>query len=64
MATKIINEVQPVPENWRIAQGDEYVGCSIGIMAHNEEANIERTIHAVLQQQGPSFLIEEVIVVA
>src|SRR6266581_2457008 len=64
MATKIINEVQPVPENWRIAQGDEYVGCSIGIMAHNEEANIERTIYAVLQQQGPSFLIEEVIVVA
>jgi len=33
-------------------------------MAHNEEANIERTIHAVLQQQGPSFLIEEVFVVA
>jgi glycosyltransferase involved in cell wall biosynthesis len=33
-------------------------------MAHNEEANIARTIHAVLQQQGPSFLIQEVIVVA
>jgi biofilm PGA synthesis N-glycosyltransferase PgaC len=64
MATKIINEVRPVPENGQIAQSDEYVGCSIGIMAHNEEANIGRTIHAVLQQQGPSFLIEEVIVVA
>jgi glycosyltransferase involved in cell wall biosynthesis len=33
-------------------------------MAHNEEANISRTIHAILQQQGPSFLLEEVIVVA
>jgi glycosyltransferase involved in cell wall biosynthesis len=64
MATKIINEVRPVPENWRVATDDEYVGCSIGIMAHNEEANIERTIHAVLQQQGQSFLLEEVIVVA
>jgi biofilm PGA synthesis N-glycosyltransferase PgaC len=64
MATKIINEVRPVPENGRVAQGDEYVGCSIGIMAHNEETNIGRTIHAILQQQGPSFLIEEVIVVA
>ncbi len=64
MATKIINEVRPVPENGWVTQGDEYVGCSIGIMAHNEEANIERTIHAVLQQQGPSFLIEEVFVVA
>jgi biofilm PGA synthesis N-glycosyltransferase PgaC len=64
MATKITHEVQPVPENWRVVQGDEYVGCSIGIMAHNEETNIGRTLDAVLQQQGPSFLIEEVIVVA
>ena len=64
MATKITHEVRPVPENWRVVQGDEYVGCSIGIMAYNEEPNIGRTIHAVLQQQGPSFLIEEVIVVA
>jgi biofilm PGA synthesis N-glycosyltransferase PgaC len=64
MATKIINEVRPVLENWRVVQGDEYVGCSIGIMAYNEEPNIGRTIHAVLQQQGPSLRIEEVIVVA
>src|SRR5216683_2199535 len=64
MATKIINEARPVPENWRVVQGDEYVGCSIGIMAYNEEPNIGRTIHAVLQQQGPSMRIEEVIVVA
>jgi glycosyltransferase involved in cell wall biosynthesis len=33
-------------------------------MAYNEEANIARTIHAVLAQEGPSILIEEVIVVA
>jgi glycosyltransferase involved in cell wall biosynthesis len=33
-------------------------------MAHNEEANIGRTIHAVLHQHGPSVRIEEVIVVA
>lgn len=64
MATKIIHEIVPEPENWRIEQGEGNIACSIGIMAHNEEANIGRTIHAVLQQQGPSFLIEEVIVVA
>src|SRR3974390_46050 len=64
MATKIIRETLPVPENLQAAQGDECIGCSIGIMAYNEEANIGRTIHAILQQQGPSFLIEEVIVVA
>src|SRR5438270_2125302 len=64
MATKIINEGRSVPENEQVAQGDEYLGCSVGIMAHNEETNIGRTIDAVLQQQGPSFLIEEVIVIA
>ena len=62
MATKIINEGLSIPENEQVAHGDEYLGCSIGIMAHNEETNIGRTIDAVLQQQGPSFLIEEVIV--
>ncbi|GHP00226.1 hypothetical protein KSF_102730 [Reticulibacter mediterranei] len=41
-----------------------YVGCSIGIMAYNEEANIARTLSAVLAQDGPSIRIEEVIVVA
>ena len=33
-------------------------------MAYNEEANIARTINAVLKQEGPSIRIEEVIVVA
>ncbi len=64
MATKTINEIQSAQENWRSPQDDDYVSCGVGIMAHNEEANIGRTIHAVLQQQGPSLLIEEVIVVA
>ena len=50
--------------DWQAQQGDDYVNCSVGIMAHNEEANIGRTIHAVLEQQGPSVRIEEVIVVA
>jgi cellulose synthase/poly-beta-1,6-N-acetylglucosamine synthase-like glycosyltransferase len=33
-------------------------------MAYNEEANIGHVLHAILQQQGPSFRIAEVIVVA
>ena len=64
MAEKIINEIQSMAGNWQAQQGDEYVRCSVGIMAHNEEANISRTIHAILEQQGPSVRIEEVIVVA
>jgi poly-beta-1,6-N-acetyl-D-glucosamine synthase len=64
MATKTPHEVQPMQEDWRVQGGDEYIGCSVGIMAHNEEANIGHTLHALLQQQGPSVRIEEVIVVA
>lgn len=64
MATQIQQEVRSMQEIRQEAQDDEHVGCSIGIMAHNEEANIARTLHAVLQQQGPTLRIEEIIVVA
>ena len=66
MATNIVNEVQLeqistlTPES----ETEDYIGCSIGIMAYNEEANIARTLKSVLDQRGPSFRIEEVIVVA
>src|SRR2546421_12246766 len=64
MATKIIRESQAMPEDWQAQQDDESITCSVGIMAHNEEANIGRTIRAVLEQQNTSIHIEEVIVVA
>jgi hypothetical protein len=49
---------------WSKAGDDDLIRCSIGIMAYNEEANIAHTIHALLEQQGPSICIEEIIVVA
>src|SRR6266702_3367847 len=64
MVAKIINESQSMPKDRQAQPGDEYIGCSVGIMAHNEESNIGRTIRAVLEQQGPSVRLEEVIVVA
>src|SRR5260370_42654482 len=64
MATKNINEVRSMQGDRQVQHGDEYVGCSVGIMAHNEEANIGRSIYAALQQQSPVVRIEEVIVVA
>ncbi|TME05679.1 MAG: glycosyltransferase [Chloroflexi bacterium] len=64
MTTESIPEVRSMPEDWQARQGDDYVHCSVGIMAHNEEANIGRTIRAVLQQQVLSVCIVEVIVVA
>ena len=64
MAGKITHEIQALPENRQIQQGDDYIGCSVGIMAHNEEANISRTIYAILKQHCLSAHVEEVIVVA
>src|SRR6266700_774787 len=64
MATKVENGTQSMPVDDQNEGDVKRVGCSIGIMAYNEEANIARTIHAVLAQHGPSILIEEVIIVA
>lgn len=64
MATKSPSEVKPMPADWQTQQVNDFMSCSVGIMAYNEEANIGRTVHAVLEQQGPSVCIEEVIVVA
>lgn len=38
--------------------------CSVGVMAHNEEANIVRTLRAILRQESASVHVAEVIVVA
>lgn len=64
MAMEVKNKLQP--EQMGVGQGgeDNCVGCSVGIMAYNEEANIGRTLRAVLAQQGPSVRLDEVIVVA
>ncbi len=64
MATNIVNDPQLEQVNEYEPGAEEYIGCSIGIMAYNEEANIARTLQSVLDQKGPSIRIEEVIVVA
>ena len=64
MATNVAHDDQTMQLQGQEREEGAVVGCSIGIMAYNEEANIERTIRAVLQQTGLSMRIEEVIVVA
>lgn len=64
MATNVVNQAESIQGHGSEQTSNEYIGCSVGIMAYNEEANIERTIRAVLAQQGPSMRIEEVIIVA
>ena len=43
---------------------DRQLGCSVGIMAYNEEANIGDAIENILEQRLPSGQITELIVVA
>lgn len=66
MATKMLQTLhaQTINEQPEELDGGECVECSIGIMAYNEEANIARTIEAILKQHGPSIQINEVIIVA
>ncbi len=40
------------------------IKCSIGIMAHNEEANIDRLLAAVVSQRTVAVVVVEIIVVA
>jgi biofilm PGA synthesis N-glycosyltransferase PgaC len=61
MAASTISSLQrDVP----VVGRDETFVCSVGIMAYNEEANIARTLRALLVQTGPSVVVQEVIVVA
>lgn len=62
MSTDTIRH-EPGPQQGTVETGT-ILACSIGIMAYNEEANIARTLQAVLAQQGPAVHIQEIIVVA
>jgi poly-beta-1,6-N-acetyl-D-glucosamine synthase len=64
MATNSVHDVVLEQLQESVVESEGYIGCSIGIMAYNEEANIARTLQSVLDQTGPTFCIEEVIVVA
>ena len=64
MTTKIESGVKLEQANEYEQGSEEFIGCSIGIMAYNEEANIARTLQSVLDQIGPNVRIQEVIVVA
>ena len=48
----------------RMLPDDRQPGCSVGIMAYNEEANIGDAIESILEQRLASGQITELIVVA
>ena len=45
-------------------RGEPMTGCSVGIMAYNEEANVEAAIRSILGQPVRTTRIQELIVVA
>ncbi len=42
MVANLVNEEQSLQIAGQEQEANEYIGCSVGIMAYNEEANIER----------------------
>ncbi len=62
-------EILPLPEALLTQQTSShitthYIEYSVGIMAYNEEANIARTLEAILNQTHAKTALSEVIVVA
>jgi poly-beta-1,6-N-acetyl-D-glucosamine synthase len=44
--------------------GSPAVSCAVGIMAHNEEANIDRSLEAVVSQRTRTVRVAEILVIA
>ncbi len=64
MATQVVRSTQPLLLDAQEQDANQFIRCSVGIMAYNEEANIAQTLSAVLNQHGPSMQVEEIIVIA
>ena len=52
MVANLVNVERSVQMTGQEQEDNKNIGCSVGIMAYNEEANIERALRAVLDQQG------------
>lgn len=65
MVSETLDKVQHLPETQSTqSKQTEIISYSVGVMAYNEEANIQRTLLAILQQQSEKTSLTEIIVVA
>src|SRR5579863_3887018 len=66
MASQTLTDRQdPEPlQHHRVSRNIPTLLYSVGVMAYNEEANIKRTLLALLEQLGEKTCLQEVIVVA
>ena len=64
-----ILEILPLPEPLAVQHASSHlptqrINYSVGVMAYNEEANIGRTLEAILNQTHAKTALTEIIVVA
>lgn len=67
MTSETVDRMRSVPEaEYQTASTLETskICYSVGVMAYNEEANIQRTLQAIMQQQSEKTCLYEIIVVA
>jgi len=65
MASGTLDQLEYTQERQpTVANKTQQIFYSVGVMAYNEEANIKRTLHAILEQDSKMTCPAEVIVVA
>lgn len=65
MVSETLDKVQYLPKTHSTHMKEtERISYSVGVMAYNEEANIRRTLLAILQQNSEKTYLTEIIVVA
>ncbi len=65
MVSETLEQLQNLPEQQReLTPYTQGINYSVGVMAYNEEANIQRTLQALLLQSSEKTSLTEIIVVA
>lgn len=64
MVSKTEEMAQPARLAFSDGRETEKIGYTVGVMAYNEEANIKRSLQALLEQKSERTGLEEIIVVA
>lgn len=62
--TLMTPEIEHIAQDAQIQTHTQHILYSVGVMAYNEEANIQRTLRAILEQESQKTSLTEIIVVA
>src|SRR2546426_9112110 len=65
MVSESLEQLQPISAHSNIAiRSTQQISYTVGVMAYNEEANIQRTLTAILEQTSAQTRLAEIIVIA